>query len=95
MKSNIAFKGCDVVKAQRKGGVKKILATFSYDVMLFYWVEKPSIAMANALGQSIGMGYVRDGEVSTKDEVIASKYELEVATVRVKAEVALTALRDP
>ena len=49
MKSNIAIKGCDVVKAQRKGGVKKILATFSYDVMLFYWVEKPSIAMANAL----------------------------------------------
>jgi hypothetical protein len=53
MKSNIAFKGCDVVKARRKGGVKKILTTFSYDVMLFYWVEKPSIAMANSLGQSI------------------------------------------
>jgi sarcosine dehydrogenase len=51
--------------------------------------------MANALGQSIGMGYVRDGEVLTKDEVIMSKYELEVAAVRVKAEVALTALPDP
>ena len=54
-----------------------------------------SAGYGHTLGQSIGMGYVRDGEVLTKDEVIASKYELEVAVVRVKAEVALTALRDP
>jgi 4-methylaminobutanoate oxidase (formaldehyde-forming) len=107
MKSNIAFKGRDAVKAQREGGVKKILATFTCDgdVILsgretIYrngkrcgWLS--SAGYGHSVGKSIGMGYVRSEDMLTKEDVMVGEYELEVATVRIKAEVVLTALHDP
>jgi 4-methylaminobutanoate oxidase (formaldehyde-forming) len=54
-----------------------------------------SAGFGHTLGKSIGMGYVRSSDVIDKDYVLSGKYELEVATVRVKAEITLTALFDP
>jgi 4-methylaminobutanoate oxidase (formaldehyde-forming) len=107
MKSNIAFKGRDAVKAHRAGGVKKIMATFTCDgdVILsgretIYrnckrcgWLS--SAGYGHTVGKSIGMGYVRSGDVLSKEHVMSGEYELEVATVRIKAQVALAALHDP
>ncbi|MGB0557701.1 MAG: glycine cleavage T C-terminal barrel domain-containing protein, partial [Paracoccaceae bacterium] len=107
MNSNLPFKGRDAVKVQRDSGCKKIMATFTCDgdVILsgretIYrngercgWLS--SAGYGHTLGQSIGMGFVRSDEVLTKDEVINSKYELEVAAVRVKANISLAPLYDP
>ncbi len=49
----------------------------------------------HTIGKSIGMGYVRNAEGVTKDYVMSGDYELEVATVRVPAEVTLKPLFDP
>jgi sarcosine dehydrogenase len=107
MKSNIAFKGRDAVKAQRASGIKKIMTTFTCegDVILsgretIYrngarcgWLS--SSGYGHTVGKSIGMGYVRSDDVLTKEDVMLGEYELEVATVRIKASVTLTALHDP
>ena len=48
----------------------------------------------HTLGGAIGMGYVPcEGE--TRDDVLASAYEIEVAGTRVKAEASLRPLYDP
>lgn len=107
MQSNIAFKGREAVEAQRKKGVKKIMATFTCDgdVILsgretIYrngercgWLS--SAGFGHSLNKSIGMGYVRSNSVLTRDDVLAGEYELEVATVRVKANITLAPLYDP
>ena len=107
MKSNIAFKGRDAVKAQRASGIKKIMTTFTCegDVILsgretIYrngarcgWLS--SAGYGHTVGKSIGIGYVRSDDVLTKEDVMLGEYELEVATVRIKARVTLTALHDP
>ena len=107
MKSNIVFKGRDAVKAQRANGIKKIMATFTCegDVILsgretIYrngarcgWLS--SAGYGHTVSKSIGMGYVRSDDVLTKQDVMAGEYELEVATVRIKADVALAPLFDP
>ena len=41
------------------------------------------------------MGYVRSDNVLTKEDVMYGEYELEVATLRVKAAVTLAPLYDP
>ena len=107
MKSNIAFNGREAVKMQRENGVKKRLATFTCDgdVILsgretIYrngkqcgWLS--SAGYGHTLGKSIGLGYVRSDDVLTIDDVMSAEYELEVASVRVKAEVTLAPLIDP
>jgi 4-methylaminobutanoate oxidase (formaldehyde-forming) len=107
MKSGIPFKGRDAVKAQREVGVCKIMATFTCngDVILsgretIYRNGEPcgwlsSAGYGHSLQQSIGMGYVRSTDIIDKDYVLSGNYELEVATVRVKAQVTLTPLLDP
>ena len=48
------------------------------------------------VGRSIGYGYVRDPENGVdRDKVLSGRYELEVATLRVPAEVFLDPLYDP
>ena len=48
------------------------------------------------VGRSIGYGYVRDPRtVSIARRVLSGRYELEVATTRVPAEVFLDPLYDP
>ncbi len=107
LRKNIPFKGRDAVAEQRAGGVEKMLATFTTapDVILtgretIYrngkrvgWLT--SGGFGHTIGKSIGMGYVRNAEGVTKDYVMSGDYELEVATVRVPAEVTLKPLFDP
>ena len=48
------------------------------------------------IGRSIGYGYVRDAQNGVdRDSVLSGRYELEVATMRVPAEVFLDPLYDP
>ena len=107
MKSNIPFKGRDAVAKQRETGVKKIMATFTADSNVILsgretiyrngercgWLS--SAGYGHTVGKSIGMGYVRSTEPIDKDHVLSGAYELEVATMRVKAEVSLDPLYDP
>ena len=107
MKKNIPFKGRDAVAAQRANGVKKLMATFTTapDVILsgretIYrdgkrvgWLS--SGGFGHSINKAIGMGYVRNPEGVTADYVLSGKYELEVATIRVPAEVTLSPLFDP
>ena len=45
--------------------------------------------------RNIGFGYVRADPAITREELLSSKYELEVATVLVPCEVSLSPLFDP
>ena len=48
------------------------------------------------VGRSIGYGYVRDAENGvTRDVLLSGRYELEVTTTRVPAELFLDPLYDP
>ena len=105
--SNIPFKGRNAVEAQRKAGIRKILATFTTDGATILsgretiyrngvpcgWLS--SGGFGHTLGQSIGMGYVRSDHAIDRDYVLGASYELEVATERVPAEITLTSLYDP
>ena len=107
MKSNIPFKGRDAIARQRETGVKKIMATFTTapEVILsgretIYrdgercgWLS--SAGFGHTLQKSIGMGYVRSKTVIDREHVLSGEYELEVAGIRVKAEVTLAPLYDP
>lgn len=107
MKSNIPFKGREAVAAQREGGVKKMLATFTTDGGTILsgretiyrngkrcgWLS--SGGYGHTLGHSIGMGYVRADQVVDKAYVLDGAYELEVATERVPAQITLAPLFDP
>ena len=101
------FRGRAAVMAQRASGVTKLLATFTTapEVILsgretIYrdgrrcgWLS--SGGYGHSIGKSIGMGYVRDPGGVDRDTVMAGRYELEVATERVPAEVTLRPLFDP
>ena len=107
LKKNTNFKGRAAVEAQRARGVTKRMTTFTAapDVILsgretIYrngvrvgWLS--SAGYGHALGQSIGMGYVRNPEGVSRDYVLEGTYELEVATERVPATAHLTPLYDP
>jgi sarcosine dehydrogenase len=107
MKKNIPFKGRDAVAAQRANGVKKMLATFTApaDVILYGretiyrngkrvgWLS--SGGFGHTIGMSIGMGYVRNPDGVTAQDVLSGSYELEVATERVPCTVSLQPLYDP
>jgi 4-methylaminobutanoate oxidase (formaldehyde-forming) len=107
MRSNTDFIGRDAVAAQMAGGVKKWLATFAAapEVVLLGretiyrdgervgWLS--SGGHGHTVGKAIGMGYVRHSGGVTEDFVRAGRYELEVASERVPAEVHLEPLYDP
>ena len=107
LKKNIDFKGRAAAEAQHANGVKKMLACFTVDpdiVLLgretIYrngervgWLT--SGGYGHTVGQSIGYGYVRNPDGVDADFVLSGEYELEVATVRVKAKVHMQPLYDP
>lgn len=107
MNTNISFKGREAIEAQRKQGVKKILATFttsSETILLgretIYrdgercgWLS--SGGYGHTIDKSIGLGYVRSDQVIDRNYVLSGEYELEVATQRVPARVTLDPLYDP
>lgn len=107
LKKDIPFKGREAVSAQRAQGVKKLMATFTTapEVILYGretiyrdgqrvgWLSSGGFGFS--VNRSIGMGYVRNPEGVTADWVLSGRYELEVATERVPAEVTLAPLYDP
>ncbi len=107
LKKNIDFKGRAAVEAQRRDGVKKILACFTTDpgVVLsgretIYrdgrrvgWLT--SGGFGYWLDRSIGLGYVRSDCVIDAEYVLSGRYELEVATELVPCKVQLGPLYDP
>ncbi|MEZ5798983.1 MAG: glycine cleavage T C-terminal barrel domain-containing protein [Paracoccaceae bacterium] len=107
MRSNQDFIGRAAVQAQLDGGVKKMLATFAAapEVVLLGretiyrdgqrvgWLS--SGGFGHTVGRSIGLGYVRRPEGVDADFVLSGRYELEVASERVPAEVHLAPLYDP
>ena len=107
MKKDIPFKGREAVATQRAKGVKKMLATFTAapEVILYGretiyrdgkrvgWLS--SGGYGHTLGQSIGLGYVRNPEGVTADYVLSGDYQLEVASELVPCEVTLAPLYDP
>ena len=54
-----------------------------------------SAGYGHTIGKSVGMGYVRHNDGVTREYLMAGEYELEVATVRVKAQLSLEPLIDP
>lgn len=107
MRSNTDFLGRQAVAAQREIGVRKMLATFTTDAGVILsgretifrngsrcgWLS--SGGFGHSLDRSIGIGYVRNPDGVSKEYVLAGRYELEVATQRVKAEVTMMPLYDP
>ncbi|MEM7061040.1 MAG: FAD-dependent oxidoreductase [Pseudomonadota bacterium] len=106
MKSGQDFKGRAAVEAQRRDGVKKMLATFTTDPEVILlgretiyrngercgWLSSGGYGHSVVL--SIGMGYVRSSDRVTPDYVLDAAYELEVVTERVPARIHLDPVYD-
>jgi 4-methylaminobutanoate oxidase (formaldehyde-forming) len=108
LKSDIPFQGRAALEAQKRTPLPRLLAGFTTepDIVLLGretiyrdgkrvgWLS--SGGYGYTVGRSIGYGYVRDPEAGVnRDMVLAGRYELEVATERVPAEVFLDPLYDP
>jgi glycine cleavage system aminomethyltransferase T/glycine/D-amino acid oxidase-like deaminating enzyme len=108
LKSNKPFKGRDALEAQARDKLPRLLAGFTANPSVVLlgretiyrdgkrvgWLT--SGGYGYTVGRPIGYGYVRDPENGVDREMVLSgHYELEVATVRVPAEVFLEPLYDP
>jgi sarcosine dehydrogenase len=108
LKSNVAFRGRDALDAQAGKALPRLLAGFTADPAIVLlgretiyrdgkrvgWLS--SGGYGYTVGRSIGYGYVRDAESGVdRDMVLSGRYELEVATARIPAEVFLDPLYDP
>ncbi|HLO19442.1 MAG TPA: FAD-dependent oxidoreductase [Sphingomicrobium sp.] len=108
LKSNVAFRGRDALEAQASKKLPRLLAGFTADPSIVLlgretisrdgkrvgWLSSGGYGYTG--GRSIGYGYVRDPENGVdRDVVLSGRYELEVATTRVPAEVFLDPLYDP
>jgi sarcosine dehydrogenase len=108
LKSNRPFRGRDALKAQSAKPLPRLLAGFTADPSIVLlgretiyrdgkrvgWLT--SGGYGYTVGRSIGFGYVRDPDNGVdRAGVLSGRYELEVATSRVPAEVFLEPLHDP
>jgi 4-methylaminobutanoate oxidase (formaldehyde-forming) len=108
LKSSTPFQGRAALEAQATKKLPRLLAGFTADPSIVLlgretiyrdgkrvgWLT--SGGYGYTVGRSIGYGYVRDPENGVdRDQVLSGRYELEVATVRVAAEVFLNPLYDP
>jgi 4-methylaminobutanoate oxidase (formaldehyde-forming) len=108
LKSNTPFQGRTALEAQVTKKLPRLLAGFTTDPSIVLlgretiyrngkrvgWLT--SGGYGYTVGRSIGYGYVRDPENGVdRDKVLLGRYELEVATRRVPAEVFLDPLYDP
>jgi 4-methylaminobutanoate oxidase (formaldehyde-forming) len=107
LKTDIPFHGREAIEAQRATGLRKMLATFIVDPSLVLlgretiyrndervgWLT--SGGFGYTIDRSIGVGYVRNPSGLTREWVLTGSYELEVAGVRVPAELSLQPLYDP
>jgi sarcosine dehydrogenase len=109
LKTDVSFLGREALEAQRAKPLPRLLAGFTVDnpeiVLLgretifregqrVGWLS--SAGWGYSVGKSIGYGYVRDpGNGVSEAGVLSGRYELEVATERVPAEVFLKPPYDP
>ena len=108
LKSNTPFQGRAALEAQGASKLPRMLAGFTTDPA-FILLGRETIyrdgkrvgwlasgGYGYTVGRSIGYGYVRDPENGVdRDSVLSGRYELEVATTRVAAEIFLDPLYDP
>jgi sarcosine dehydrogenase len=108
LKKNIPFLGREALIEQAGKPLPRLLAGFTVADPAVILLGRETIYrngkrcgwLASAgfgytLGTNIGYGYVRDPEGVDRDHVLSGRYELEVATERVPAEVFLEPLYDP
>jgi sarcosine dehydrogenase len=108
LKSNTPFQGRAALEAQVARPLPRLLAGFTTDPAVVLlgretiyrdgkrvgWLT--SGGYGYTVGRSIGYGYVRDPEHGVDPEkILSGRYELEVATERVPAEMFLDPLYDP
>ena len=108
LKSSTPFKGRAALEAQAVRPLPRLLAGFTADPSVVLlgretiyrdgkrvgWLT--SGGYGYTVGRSIGYGYIRDPEQGVdRAKVLSGRYELEVATMRVPAEVFLEPLYDP
>jgi glycine cleavage system aminomethyltransferase T/glycine/D-amino acid oxidase-like deaminating enzyme len=108
LKSNTPFQGRAALEAQATKKLPRLLAGFTADPSIVLlgretiyrdgkrvgWLS--SGGYGYTVGRSIGYGYVRDPENGVdRDKLLFGRYELEVATMRVPAEIFLDPLYDP
>lgn len=108
MKSGVDFIGRDAVAAQLAGGVKKRLAGFTVDDPSVILLGRETIyrngervgwlssgGFGHTIGKPVGYGFVRHKDGVSEDYMTSGRYELEVASERVPANLHLGALYDP
>jgi 4-methylaminobutanoate oxidase (formaldehyde-forming) len=108
LRKNIDFKGRDAVQAQRRDGVRKMLACFVVDDAEIVLAGRETIyrdgqrvgwltsgGYGYTIGKSVGYGYVRNPDGVDADHVLSGDYELEIATERVACSVQMGPLYDP
>jgi 4-methylaminobutanoate oxidase (formaldehyde-forming) len=108
LKSNTPFQGRAALEAQATKKLPRLLAGFAADPSIVLlgretiyrdgkrvgWLT--SGGYGYTVGRSIGYGYVRDPENGVdRDKLLSGRYELEVATMRVPAEIFFDPLYDP
>jgi 4-methylaminobutanoate oxidase (formaldehyde-forming) len=108
LKSGTPFQGRAALEAQLARRLPRLLAGFTTDPSIVLlgretiyrdgkrmgWLA--SGGYGYTVGRSIGYGYVRDPDNGVdRDSLLAGRYELEVATARVPAEIFLDPLYDP
>jgi sarcosine dehydrogenase len=108
LKSNRPFQGREALEAQAKKPLPRLLAGFAADPSVILlgretvyrdgkragWLT--SGGYGYTVGLSIGYGYVRDPESGVdRAGLLSGRYELEVATERVPAEIFFDPLYDP
>ena len=107
-RTNTPFQGREVVECQLRDGVAKRLACFTVadPAVLLHGRETifrdgkqvgwlTSGGFGHTVGRSIGYGYVRRAAGVDEAFLAGGRYELEVATRRVPAEIHMAALYDP
>lgn len=108
LKSNRTFQGRAALEVQATRPLPRLLAGFTTDPSITLLGRETIYRDGKRVGwltsggygytvdRSIGYGYVRDPENGVdRDHVLSGRYELEVATMRVPAEVFLDPLHDP
>jgi 4-methylaminobutanoate oxidase (formaldehyde-forming) len=108
LKSNTPFQGRAALEAQARDKLPRLLAGFTTEPSIVLlgretiyrdgksvgWLT--SGGFGYTVGRSIGYGYVRDAEGGVdRNKVLSGRYELEVGTARVPAEIFLEPLYDP
>ena len=102
------FIGKEALLRQKEKGITRRLAQFVIDdpdVMLYHdepiWLNGKIISRLTSamygytLGGAVGLGYVGTEFAATPDDVLAGKYEIEVAGKRIPARVSLKPMYDP